>query len=286
MLRRKFTALLALSPAAGLGAASRHRATMSMTEDEFWQLIESARGAGGDEQHAKRLVARLSRLDARGIVAFALAYESKLDLADTGPVWAAGVLLNGGHGSDDGFLYFRHWLIGQGRAIYSNALSDPDTLSKVDIVATAGAAHAEWESFGASADTAYRRKTKRGIYAKMKRTDQPLPEWDWSEYDDAYMSRNLPQLWSLYGHHKAEFDKRVRALVAEREERATKAEVDVPGLGVIKAGVLLVHRSFGSGTVLGVEPILSGAIVTMKFGESVHHLHVNSNVQHLLSRPK
>jgi Protein of unknown function (DUF4240) len=257
-----------------------------MTEDEFWQMVESARGAGGDQEHANRLVARLSQLAAQSIVAFALAYESKLALANTGPVWAAGVLLNGGHGSDDGFLYFRHWLIGQGRSIYSNALSDPDTLSRAEVLTTADGPHAEWERYGTSADRAYRRKTKRDILAAMNRTAQPLQDWDWSEYDDAYMSRNLPQLWSLYGHYKVEFDKRVHALVKERQERATKAEVDVPGLGVIKAGVVLEHRTFGSGTVLSVESFLSGAIVTMKFGDSVHHLHVDTNSRQLLSRPK
>jgi hypothetical protein len=42
--------------------------------------------------------------------------------------WGAAYLANGGC-SDDGFDYFRGWLIGQGRKVYETVLADPDSLA-------------------------------------------------------------------------------------------------------------------------------------------------------------
>lgn len=187
-----------------------------MTDRAFWEIIERATGSGDDAEHADRLEAVLLRIKPSRIVAFAVAYESKLKAADRGPVWAAGVLLNGGHGSDDGFLYFRHWLIGQGEAVYTAALSDPDSLASREIQFVDGLPSAEWELFGAAADDAYRTTTERDLHTAM---DQEKPEsrftesqdWHWTEYSDAFMRESLPDLWSRYGHYMAAFDARVEA---------------------------------------------------------------------------
>ncbi|WP_236064785.1 DUF4240 domain-containing protein [Reticulibacter mediterranei] len=45
-------------------------------------------------------------------------------------LWAAAYLMNGGC-SDDGFEYFRGWLIAQGATVFSQAVNDPDTLADV-----------------------------------------------------------------------------------------------------------------------------------------------------------
>jgi hypothetical protein len=44
------------------------------------------------------------------------------------PVWAAAYVINGGC-SDDGFEYFRGWLITQGREVFDRVVADPDALS-------------------------------------------------------------------------------------------------------------------------------------------------------------
>jgi Protein of unknown function (DUF4240) len=43
-------------------------------------------------------------------------------------LWGAASLINGGCG-DDGFDYFRGWLLGQGRAVWEAAVADPDSLA-------------------------------------------------------------------------------------------------------------------------------------------------------------
>jgi Protein of unknown function (DUF4240) len=43
-------------------------------------------------------------------------------------LWGAAYLINGGC-SDDGFDYFRGWLLSQGHATWQAALADPDSLA-------------------------------------------------------------------------------------------------------------------------------------------------------------
>jgi Protein of unknown function (DUF4240) len=45
-------------------------------------------------------------------------------------LWGTAFLMNGG-ASDDGFDYFRGWLISQGRKVFEAALENPDSLSDV-----------------------------------------------------------------------------------------------------------------------------------------------------------
>lgn len=190
-----------------------------MTDRAFWDIIEKAVGSGFDAEHADRLEAVLLRMKPSRIVAFAVAYESKLSAAEMGPVWAAGVLLNGGHGSDDGFLYFRHWLIGQGEAVYTAALSNPDSLAGREIQFVDGVPSAEWELFGAVAEDAYRTKTGRDLdtaidQANSETRSTESRDWHWTEYTEAFMRESLPNLWSRYGHYKALFDAGVEALLS------------------------------------------------------------------------
>ncbi|MFC9245678.1 DUF4240 domain-containing protein [Streptomyces sp. NPDC057136] len=56
----------------------------------------------------------------------------------TNPLWAAAYVINGGC-SDDGFDYFRGWLIAQGREVFERTAADPDALAEVPIVRASAA---------------------------------------------------------------------------------------------------------------------------------------------------
>lgn len=104
-----------------------------MEIDGFWAIIDRARArADGDWMAVPELVTE------------ALAAHPLADIADFAQVqdeleWAAYRedlltacrLINVGFGSDDGFLYFREWLLVQGRAAFEAALADPDSLIDV-----------------------------------------------------------------------------------------------------------------------------------------------------------
>jgi hypothetical protein len=84
-----------------------------MDEAAFWSLIEAAGRAAGDEAET-----RPEELE----------YRSFLARSYTWDLWGAAYVINGGC-SDDGFDYFRDWLISKGRRVYAEALRSPETLA-------------------------------------------------------------------------------------------------------------------------------------------------------------
>lgn len=114
----------------------------AMNKEQFWELIEKARGqvpdtmAGSDVAgHASALLARCS---GREITAAQQTLWHLMADSYQNPLWAAAYVVNGGC-SDDGFDYFRGWLIAQGRTVFERVLADPDTLAGLPGVRTAAA---------------------------------------------------------------------------------------------------------------------------------------------------
>ncbi len=102
-----------------------------MDQDGFWALIEAAGEAAGwdAEGVADDLVCRLRELPVAELLAFDAIQQALMAESYRWDLWGAAELLNGG-ASDDGFEYFRAWLIAQGRAVYEAALRDPDSLAE------------------------------------------------------------------------------------------------------------------------------------------------------------
>jgi hypothetical protein len=202
-----------------LAACGRaERIAVPMNPETFWSIIGSAKGTGGDEDHGRRLMRTLKKLPAAEIVDFHVYYRHFHDQAERGEVWAAGVLLNGGHGSDDGFEYFRNWLIGQGREVYEGALLNPDSLADVEVESDERT-WAEWEYHGCAASEAYKSKTKSdlGEAAALRLTKAGLstPDFNWQDYENEFMQQNLPRLWTLWSKSKLEFDNMVASRIGE-----------------------------------------------------------------------
>ncbi len=182
-----------------------------MDIDRFWQIIERTRGSLDEDIVESRLQHELSSLSAEEILAFEQHYRLLHDAANTGDVWAAGVMLNSGHGSDDGFEYFRNWLIAQGRVRYETALRDPDSLANAVVEMTPTGPSAEWEGYAYVAPELYRKKTGREVYEVLAATGQYAverkePNFDWSTYTNEVMANKLPHLWERYGRYKIAFD--------------------------------------------------------------------------------
>lgn len=103
-----------------------------MTLDDFWAIIDKARGESGDDDEAflEKVQARLKKLRPEDIVSFDVHYDALRFRAYRKELWGAAYVMNGGC-SDDGFEYFRAWLIARGRKAYDRALADPDSLASV-----------------------------------------------------------------------------------------------------------------------------------------------------------
>jgi hypothetical protein len=104
-----------------------------MSRDRFYALIDSAR-SGTDRKtptadpDALRLA--LADLSSSEVSDFVLAFDDELIRLNRWSVWGAGYVASGGM-SDDGFHYFRSWLIGKGRVAVDAVLKEPDSLADV-----------------------------------------------------------------------------------------------------------------------------------------------------------
>jgi uncharacterized protein DUF4240 len=118
-----------------------------MDIDAFWQLIAgSLEHAPGRAAREHYLEGRLAALAPDGIVAFQAFLDHARDRAFTWDLWGAAMRIFGGWCSDDGFEYFRLWLIGRGRMTFERAITTPDSLAAVPAIQRlAGRPRREWD---------------------------------------------------------------------------------------------------------------------------------------------
>ncbi|WP_086827774.1 DUF4240 domain-containing protein [Allokutzneria sp. NRRL B-24872] len=100
-----------------------------MDENTLWRLVEEASAGAADvEEQAKRLTELLTARAPEEVVEFERLFDEQLARANRWDLWAAAYVALGGC-SDDGFDYFRSWLISLGRKAFEIALADPDALA-------------------------------------------------------------------------------------------------------------------------------------------------------------
>ena len=108
-----------------------------MTEESFWNLIRNAGTHGPDSANfLAQLEAKLFDLPIEDMLDFLAWLRTFLDRANDRRLIIAGSIIRGVIGSggligDDGFLYFRTWLIAQGREAFQSALVNPDSLAEL-----------------------------------------------------------------------------------------------------------------------------------------------------------
>jgi hypothetical protein len=113
-------------------------------------------------------------------------------------MWCAGYIMNGGC-SDDGFEYFRNWVISRGKTIYYNAKQNPDNL--ISEVNTELEMY-DFESFWYVALEAFKQKTGKDLYDyidyenfKTNGGNYPQIEFTWNEENPESMKKICPKLF-------------------------------------------------------------------------------------------
>lgn len=103
-------------------------------QDFFWNIIEQAKSLAEDEieQRPAALKQTLMGQTAEQIQRFEQIYREKLLEAYRWELWGAAYVIQGGC-SDDGFDYFRDFLISEGRQVFEQALKSPDDLAQIDL---------------------------------------------------------------------------------------------------------------------------------------------------------
>lgn len=182
-----------------------------MTEDQFWALIEKAQrtSEGDQEVQLEHLQHALEQSSADDLLDFQRIFDRLHKLSYRADLWGAAFLMNGG-ASDDGFDYFRGWLISQGRDVFEAALENPDSLA--DAVEDGDEADFGFENEDMLniAGRAWRKKTGLGtdeFYSKLG--DEPKQPVDFGDFDtwgdgegdaDAEKCKVVyPQLWQRFG---------------------------------------------------------------------------------------
>jgi hypothetical protein len=166
-----------------------------MDEQQFWRIIAAGgrKALNDPDQQLAAVRKALLKLDAAEIKAFDKLFNQKMAAAYTWDLWGAAYLINGGC-SDDGFFYFRAWLISRGQKVYDAALQNPDSLAKV---ADPDNDEHEFEELWHVARGAYAEAAGKELTGTFKWAQRPKGKrWDFD--DDEAVAARLPKLAKVY----------------------------------------------------------------------------------------
>ena len=177
-----------------------------MDEEQFWAIVQTAVDeAGDDEAEYLDVVKReLSKLSLKEMIGFRLRTDKLLYDSYTSEMWCAGYLMNGGC-SDDGFEYFRLWVISRGRKVYEAAMANPDNL--IDYIDDdAEMDFFEFEMFWYVALEAFEEAVDAELYDyiddenfKTREGNYPNFEFNWEEDEPESMQKLCPRLFEKFG---------------------------------------------------------------------------------------
>jgi hypothetical protein len=180
-----------------------------MSQDRFWALIGTTTAFEGDQRRQlSALRASLEKLSADDVAAFEASFDEQMQRSYSFDLWGAADIVHGG-ASDDGFEYFRCWLISKGRAVFEKVIADPDSLADiVDTVAPSEIGILEFEHFAYVAGDVWEKKTGQPI-SQMPIVRQgygPKPSGtEFQEDDEAYLAKRYPKLWRRFSTHPLPF---------------------------------------------------------------------------------
>jgi hypothetical protein len=163
-----------------------------MDKAQFWQLIEASQNKKRDcDKQATKLEKLLDKLSAEEILGFENIFDSLLVESYRWDLWAVAYIVNGGC-SDDGFEYFRYWLIEQGQTYFEAALESPERAADA-----AQFEEAECEEIRYATHAPYESKTGTPIHEVSKGisySDEPVGK-PWNEED---LEALFPRLYARF----------------------------------------------------------------------------------------
>lgn len=172
-----------------------------LDEDGFWKLVDhSAALESNPDAQIADLQAGLRRLNPEQIAGFEKVFDATMRKSYTWDLWGAAYLANHG-ASDDGFEYFRCWLISKGRATFERVSADPDVLAAL-LAAEETGGDLEFEKFAYVAREVWAEKTGRDwndmpTIANMAYGDQPSGRPFTENSKD--LALRYPKLWKRFG---------------------------------------------------------------------------------------
>lgn len=155
---------------------------------------------GDLERQVSLLVVSLVQLSPEEIVGFADVLDALMARSYRNDLWGAAYVINGGC-SDDGFDYFRGWLLAQGEQVFEAALRDPDSLAEAvpaEVGSQGPPEESRWigcEAILYVADDAYEVATGGRPLPGPRRRKELMGE----RWEAADLPRRYPRLWARFG---------------------------------------------------------------------------------------
>ena len=182
--------------------ATEASAAQAMDEARFWAIVDrTARHKADPEQQVEALRSELVALSAEEVVAFHNAFEAQLARAYTWDLWAVAHVAHGG-ASDDGFEYFRRWMVSRGRAAFEHLLAHPDDLP--DMLAADVEGVLEFEAILYVTDEVWAVKTGQdGGEMPVDLTSMTVgrePRGEPFAEDPNHLAQRLPKTWARFGN--------------------------------------------------------------------------------------
>lgn len=172
-----------------------------MSDDRFWALIGSTTAFESDpERQLSHLRAALEKLSVEDIEAYEATFDKQMKRSYSWDLWGAAYVVHGG-ASDDGFEYFRCWLISKGRGVFGKVMAELDSLA--DILEPNGDGVLEFEEFAYVARQVW--GEKMGLPGnKMPNAANMIypglePSGTRFQEDPEYLSKRYPKLWQRFG---------------------------------------------------------------------------------------
>lgn len=169
-----------------------------LDETIFWNIVDSSvKNTQNQEAQELFLVNEIEKLTPKQMIGFRLRTDKLLYDTYNSEMWCAGYIMNDGC-SDDGFEYFRNWIISRGKEVYYKAKENPDSLISEFV---AGEDYYDFESFWYVALTAFENKTGKELYDyiaddfKTNEGNYPNFEFTWKEEEPETMKAICPKLF-------------------------------------------------------------------------------------------
>jgi hypothetical protein len=176
--------------------------------DQFWAVVEQGRAQAHNPSDAEEVAERtrqaLTALPAAEVGKLNQPLRDLMAASYRVDLWGAAYQLNGGC-SDDGFEYFRGWLLAQGREVFERVVADPDALADLPVVRKAAEETLDLECEDMSAVIAAAYHALTGTY-DLPATEGRYPELGqfWNFDDDDDFRRHLPRLSALRARTSSE----------------------------------------------------------------------------------
>jgi len=170
-----------------------------LDETTFWNIVDSSlKNTTNQDSQERYLVKEIEKLTPMQMIGFRLRTDKLLYDTYSSEMWCAGYIMNGGC-SDDGFEYFRNWIISRGKDTFYKAKENPDSLISEFVE---GKEYYDFESFWYVALTAFKNKTGKELYDYISDDFETNEgnytnfEFTWNEEEPETMKPICPKLYA------------------------------------------------------------------------------------------